>query len=224
MTPPAIVASALAAGVEIVAIADHNAAGNVKAVTQAAAGVGLLVVAGLELTTVEECHILGLFESPDLAMAAAAAVQADLPAADEAYFARFGSQDLLDATANVLARERRMLAQASRLKLEQAVELIHRLGGLAVASHVDRPSNSVVSQLGFIPADAGLDGVEVSTFASCERTVELEKQGFVVIRSSDAHFLEDVGSARTMFRMNDASFAELKLAFRAEQGRRVAVA
>ncbi|MCX5758981.1 MAG: PHP domain-containing protein, partial [Candidatus Hydrogenedentes bacterium] len=69
MTPPAIVAAALEQGLDMIAICDHNSAGNAAAV-QAAAGDALAVIAGMEITTAEEAHVLGLF--PDAASAEAA--------------------------------------------------------------------------------------------------------------------------------------------------------
>ncbi|MCX5684822.1 MAG: PHP domain-containing protein, partial [Planctomycetota bacterium] len=78
MTPPAIVRAAVAKGLGMIAICDHNSAGNVRA-TQEAAGGRLSVLAGMEVTTAEEVHVLGLF--PDAASAASAAdeVLATLP-------------------------------------------------------------------------------------------------------------------------------------------------
>ena len=165
MTPPAIVAAATKAGLDIIAISDHNTAGNVAAVQQAAkaAGNGLTVLPGMEITSAEEAHVLGLF--PDLAAAedAAAELRALLPPADSDYYAHFGEQPLLDSSRpHRLGIETAALSAAASLDLTETVELIHRLGGLAIAAHVDRKAFSVLSQLGFFPADAGFDGVEVS--------------------------------------------------------------
>ena len=56
MTPPAIVARALAEGLEMIAVCDHNSAANAAAV-QAAAGARLTVLAGMEVTSAE-AHLL----------------------------------------------------------------------------------------------------------------------------------------------------------------------
>jgi predicted metal-dependent phosphoesterase TrpH len=60
MSPPAIVDAALAAGLDMIAVCDHNAAGNTRAVGEAA-GARLAVISGIEITTVEEVHVIGLF-------------------------------------------------------------------------------------------------------------------------------------------------------------------
>ena len=77
MTPPAIVETALAEGLAMIAVCDHNSARNVAAV-QEAAGERLAVLAGMEITTAEECHVVGLFPDAAAAQAAGAEVGATL--------------------------------------------------------------------------------------------------------------------------------------------------
>ena len=61
MTPRNIIRHAQAAGIDIVAITDHNAGDNVAAALRAAAGTGVAVLPGMELQTREEVHLLALF-------------------------------------------------------------------------------------------------------------------------------------------------------------------
>lgn len=224
MTPPAIVQAARRSGLAMIAVCDHNAAGNAAAV-QAAAGDGLSVLAGMEVTTAEEVHVLGLFPNADAALAAADEVQHTLPVADNAYVARFGEQRLMDAAGTVVGRETRMLALASMLDLTTTVRLIHRHGGVAVAAHINRPSFSVLSQLGVFPTNAGFDAIEVFTPAGMPaRAADFAGYGLPVICSSDSHFPTDIGSTRTTFRMKAPTFEELVLALRGVGRRGVACA
>ena len=221
MTPPAIVRSAIEAGLTMIAICDHNAAANGRPTQLAAAErTGLAVLCGMEITTAEEAHVLGLFPDADAAEAAQREVQASLPdrpAGDES----FGQQWSMDESGNVLAKEGKMLSAATKLTLEQTVELVHRLAGLAIASHVDRPVFSVISQLGMIPASAGLDAVEVSgVHAHDDRAKKIDAIGLPAITSSDSHFLSDVGFARTELWMEQPTLAELRLALAGAGGRR----
>ncbi len=221
MTPPAIVQAALDSGLAMIAICDHNSAGNTAA-TQAAAGDRLCALAGMELTTAEEVHVLGLFPDAARASAAAAEVVATLPQADAAYYERFGPQQLMGADGRVLGFERRMLAVASTFELSAAIALIHRHDGVAVAAHVNRPSFSVVSQLGMFPPDAGFDAIEVfSAPGFPSRAAEFAGHGLAVLSSSDSHFLGDVGSACSVFEMRAPTFEELRLAMRGADGRAV---
>jgi predicted metal-dependent phosphoesterase TrpH len=226
MTPPAIVAAATKAGLDMIAISDHNTAGNIAAVQEAAkaAGEGLTVLPGMEITSAEEAHVLGLF--PDLAAAegAAAELRALLPPADSDYYTFFGGQPLLAATGCPVGTEPTALSAAAPLDLTETVDLIHSLGGLAIAAHVDRRSFSVLSQLGFFPAQAGFDGVEVSrrVAAGSPRLEEYSALGLPMIGSSDSHFLEEIGTAATELRLAEPRFAELTLAFAGAEGRSVA--
>jgi PHP family Zn ribbon phosphoesterase len=225
MTPPAIVAAATRAGLDVIAISDHNTAGNVAAVQQAAkdAGNGLTVFPGMEITSAEEAHVLGVFPDLEAAEGAAAELRTLLPQADCDYYAYFGEQTLLAATGRTVGAETAALAGASPMDLTSTVEFIHRLGGLAIAAHVDRKAFSVYSQLGFFPAEAGFDGVEVSRHvpADSPRIDEYSALGLPLVGCSDSHFLEDIGTATCHLRMAEPRFSELALAFAGEQGRSV---
>jgi predicted metal-dependent phosphoesterase TrpH len=226
MTPPVIVAAAADAGLDVIAISDHNTAGNVAAVQQAAkvAGNCLTVLPGMEITSAEEAHVLGLF--PDLAAAesAAAELRGLLPSADSNYYAHFGTQPLLNAAGQQVGVETAALSAAASLDLTATVRFIHSLGGLAIAAHVDRKAFSVLSQLGFFPADAGFDAVEVwrRMPAHPSSIEELSDLGLPLITSSDSHFPEDIGSAATELRLAEPVFAELTLAFAGAQDRSIA--
>lgn len=222
MTPPAIVEAALEAGLDMIAICDHNSARNVAAV-QEAAGDRLVVLAGMEVTSVEEVHVVGLFPDAASAEAAADEVRALLPAADANYYAFFGEQQVLCADGTPRGGETVALAVASTLDLNDTVGLIKRHGGLALAAHIDRRAFGVLSQLGWFPEDAGFDGVEVSKHmaADAPRWEEFRGFGLPITGSSDSHYLHEIGAARTVLTLEEPTFAEVVLAFANSEGRRV---
>jgi PHP family Zn ribbon phosphoesterase len=229
MTPPVIVAVALAEGLQMIAVCDHNTAGNAAAVQAAAAtaehvaGERLTVLAGMEITTAEECHVVALFPDAGAAQAAGAEVGAGLPPAGDAYGRSFGEQLLLTTDGDDAGREQLALAMATPLSVSQAVALVHRHGGLALAAHIDRRSFGVIGQLGFFPADAGFDAVELSRHVPAGSVAEDAYRGHAlpIVRSSDAHYPADIGAARTALTLDEPSFAELALALRGEAGRSV---
>ncbi len=165
--PRRIVERALEAGLDIVAVTDHNTAENVAATVRAAKGTRLTVLPGMEIASAEEVHVLGLFETVDDILPVQDEVFRGLPDVPAgAAFVR--DQVIVDAEDGVTGFSPRFLMAATRLDVRGVVELIHRRGGLAIAAHIDRPSFSVVSQLGFVPPDLELDALEVSplmTFA-----------------------------------------------------------
>src|SRR5258707_7702315 len=65
MTPQAIVDLAIAENLQVIAITDHNVIGNVRAAIEHAAGKNILVVPGIELSTVDG-HLLIYCPTPDL--------------------------------------------------------------------------------------------------------------------------------------------------------------
>ena len=81
MTPATVAGLSALAGLDIIAICDHNTAGNVQAVQQAAAALapGLLVIPGIELTCAEELHMVCLFPTAEAAEAAGEEIYAALP-------------------------------------------------------------------------------------------------------------------------------------------------
>jgi len=220
MTPPGIVDAALAEGLCMIAVCDHNSARNAAAV-QAAAGERLAVIAGMEITTLEECHVVGLFPDARAAEAAGAEIGATLPRIDDAYEAFFGEQRLVDAAGGDAGRETLALATATPLAVDAVVDLVHRHGGIAVAAHIDRASFGVIGQLGLFPVDAGFDAVELSRHVppGSEREAEFAVHGLPVLHSSDAHYRSDVGAVRTAIRCRQPDFRELLLAVHGLEGR-----
>jgi len=226
MTPPAIVAAAIECQLDIIAICDHNTAGNVAAVQEAArtASAPLTVIPGIEVTTREEVHVLGLFASVESALAVGEAARQTLPAVTE-ISKRFGDQYLFDASGEVVGEEGKMLSTATSYTLEQTVGLIKGNGGFAIASHVDRPSHSVMSQLGLFPAEVDFDGIEISWVGvQLGRDSQFEWLNLPMTTSSDSHFLSEIGSGFLSITLKEPSFGELMSAIQQMQGKRCFVA
>ena len=62
MTPVNVVAYAKLNGLDMVAISDHNAIGNVEVALKAGEAFGITVVPAIEVQTLEDIHILCLFK------------------------------------------------------------------------------------------------------------------------------------------------------------------
>jgi predicted metal-dependent phosphoesterase TrpH len=214
MQATAIVQQARKMGLDMIGICDHNSAENVAAVMKAGLREGLSVIAGMEITSREEAHILGLFETESGLMQMQAVVYENLPG--ENYEESFGPQTVVDEWDNVVGANHRLLIGATNLTVEQVVDVIHQQSGLAIASHVDRERFSLIGQLGFIPKGLSLDAVEVSRLSSIN-----QEYGYPVVTSSDAHFLEDIGCNYTYFMIEDLSVSEIRKALHNEMGRSI---
>jgi len=222
MSPRAVVEGALAAGLDLIAVTDHNTTENAAAVTGAAAGTGLAVLPGIELTTAEEVHILGLFDAgADLGPFQAEVFRnlPDLPSKQK--FVE--DQVLVDAEDYVTGFSPRCLFGATLFPVREAVELIHAHGGLAIASHIDREAFSLVSQLGFIPPGLGLEAVEVSPHADAAAARETlgVDAGLPIVRFSDAHKPDEIGAAATDLLIASPTLAEIRMALAGQAGRKV---
>lgn len=222
MTPPRIVREALSQGLAMIAVCDHNTCDNAEAVARAGGG-QLAVIAGMEITTAEEVHVLGLFPGLEAARKAMQRVQAGLPA--WAPPRGCTQQRLLDEEGRILGYESHLLAGSSGLALSEAVAMIRALGGLAVASHVDRKSFSVIGQLGFLPPEVRFDALEISAAGAARgRAADFQAAGLPLLSSSDGHCPEEVGAGCTLLEAEEPSFAELALALRGHGGRRCGIA
>ncbi len=214
MQAAAIIEQAKKVGLDMIGICDHNSAENVRAMMKAGERQGLAVIPGVEVTSREEVHILGLFSTEEDLMNLQDIIYENLPGQNDEE--AFGPQLVIDEYDNVVSKNSRLLIGATTLTLEQVIDAIHQFAGLAVASHVDRQRFSLIGQLGFIPNGLKLDAVEVSKPSSAG-----QEYGYPVVTSSDAHFLEDIGKNSTCFMVEEASIQEISKALRCELGRMV---
>lgn len=192
MSPCAIVARAREAGLDALALTDHNSARNTPALADCCRAAGLACLFGLEVTTAEEVHTLALFDTLEQAAAMTEWVYASLPKRVNQPEI-FGDQPVVLADETIVELEWRLLAGASRHPLREVGRQIHELGGLFLACHVDRPVNSVYSQLGVLAGDEGFDAMELSRHADAAQW-RGRTAPHTLLRSSDAHYLEDIGS------------------------------
>jgi len=214
MVPTAIVKQAKSIGLDAIAICDHNSAENVGAVLRAGERENLAIIPGMEVTTREEVHILGLFGDEKQVMRLQERVYENLAGENDPDV--FGFQVVVDEFDNVVDCTPKLLIGATSFSLEETVRAIHDCGGLAIAAHIDRERFGLVGQLGFIPEGLPLDGVELSPYAPFDSWGDLP-----VVRSSDAHSLNDIGKTSTCFRIEQVTLSEIAMAFRGEHGRMV---
>ena len=161
MHPKALVEKAVAAGLDILAICDHNSSENVSYVINAARGKNLKIFPGMEITTSEEVHFLALFDSlTDLARLQEIVYQHLAGKNDED---RFGVQAIVNENGEVEGLNDKLLIGATDIPLNDLLNHVHEQNGLAVASHIDRESFSVLSQLGFIDESINFDALEISS-------------------------------------------------------------
>jgi hypothetical protein len=169
------------------------------------------------VTSREEVHILALFDKGSRLRSLQQIIYRNLPGTNDERL--YGDQVVVNEDDEVIRFNRKLLIGAAEMAIHEVVDLIHRLKGVAIASHVDRQGFGIIGQLGFIPADLSLDAVEI-TDRSRRESLAIGRDIPVVV-SSDAHFLEDVGKAHTSFLLEAITVEELRKSFRSEEGRRI---
>jgi hypothetical protein len=223
MSPRDVVRRSREAGLDLIAVCDHNSCENAGAAMREGRRAGVAVLPGMEVCSREEVHILALFDLLEQALAMQAFVYAGLAGENQPEL--FGFQVVANEENEVLGENPRLLIGATAYSLEEIVHRTHALGGLSISCHVDRPANGIINQLGFIPPDLKLDGVEVSYRIPLGQARERCPLigALPCITSSDAHFLKDIGRAATVLEMAAPSLCEIGRALRAEMGRGVVV-
>jgi len=223
MSPKKIVQQSLEVGLDLIALCDHNSAENAAATMREGNRQGLQVLPGMEICSKEEVHILALFDELEPALEMQAYVYANLPGENKTEV--FGFQVIANEQDEVIGENPRLLIGATRLGLHDIVDKTHVLGGINISCHVDRPAYGIINQLGFIPEDLKLDGLEVSyriKLAEAAQTIP-GAGNFSCVTASDAHFLNDIGKACTVFELAEPSLAEIRLALARKKGRRILV-
>ncbi|MDR3565324.1 MAG: PHP domain-containing protein [Negativicutes bacterium] len=225
MTPRNIVWHAAQHGIDIVAITDHNACDNVQAAMVAAKGSNVTILPAMEVETKEEIHLIILFEKMRQLREWEGIVKSHMSGrlnnAD-----KFGGQFVVDAEDNLIAVKEEMLLTSLTLGLSEIAARAAAAGGLCIASHIDRPVYSVLSQLGFIPPGIDLAALEISPRTNRQDIVRKMPAlaAWPIVTSSDAHTIEDfIGGPKTVFNMEEPTLAEIRQALRSENQRGVVV-
>lgn len=222
MTPHHIVMRAAQYGVDAVAITDHNASANAAAAVEAAKNYGVKVFPGMEVECREEAHIVVLFDTLEQLAAWQKIVDANMSGLKN-NAERFGAQFIVDDDDNFIAEEERMLLGPLKLPAAEVIQKVNAMGGMAIAAHVDRPSYSLLMQLGFLPSDMGLAAAEISSAGIRElkeQKLKLALGGLNYVTDSDAHMMDSfINGPKNLITVKSLTVAELKLALAAEDGR-----
>lgn len=208
MTPANIAGVGTLAGLNIMALTDHNTAKNCPAFFKAAKKNGIIPIAGMELTTAEDIHVVCLFEQLEEA----------LEFSDEVEKHRmliknrtdiFGEQLVVDEFDNLIGVEENLLSNATDISYDDVPEFVKKFNGICYPAHIDRQTNGVIYTLGTFP--------EIPFFG-CAELHDGEKQqeltekypvlkGKKIIIGSDAHYLWDIRDKAAYFEIDDEPYS-----------------
>jgi len=190
MTPANIVGMASIKNLDVIAVTDHNSCRNCAAVMNLAEQNNIIVIPGMELCTMEEVHILCLFLKLEDALRFEEYVYSKLlkiPNNEKI----FGKQQIVDENDNIIGSEPYLLINATEISFDNLEKLMQEYGGISIPAHIDKNSNSLLSNLGFIPPDSKFLCAEIKdrnkTEELCRKNPYLTHCN--IITNSDAHSL-----------------------------------
>ena len=223
MIPPLIVQTALEKNIELIAITDHNASANVRAVQKAAKGTQLTVLPGMEVQSREDVHLLTIFET----IAALEVWQAEVDRAlpdlpNQPDF--FGEQFVVDETGEFIRNEPRLLLTSTSFSIDEIFTRVKSLGGLVIPAHVERTTYGLLPTVGLISEGWQLLALEISRHSTPEKAAAAfpAVRGYTLIQGGDVHQLDSF-LGTTVFTIASPTLMELHMAFHHMDGRDVCI-
>lgn len=212
MTPANIAGMASLNGLNIVALTDHNTSKNCPAFFAHAKKYGIVPVAGMELTSAEDIHVICLFPTLEAALDFDKFVderRIKIPNKKEI----FGNQFVTDENDEVVYEEPDLLINATTIDLESAYREVTKRGGACYPAHVDRESGGMIAVLGDLPDEPRYAAFELNDKASYEEYLakyeKLRDKRYIV--SSDAHYLWKIAAAENVIELDDEPYSSQKV-------------
>jgi PHP family Zn ribbon phosphoesterase len=192
-----IVEAALGAGLDAIAVTDHNSVKCIEPVRSTADGTGLCVFPGVEITT-GNGHFLAIFEL-------------DTPVSNlEEFLDDIGIDKNGRGDAHTVATE----------KIDVILEKVKEYGGIAIAAHIDRwPSGFLETkdsrkQKQEIHENEYLDGLEITIPKNRKEWKNGRMRGFPMkracIQGSDAHNPTEIGRRPVYIKMENTGLEGIK--------------
>ena len=208
MTPNNIAGMAAIKGLQIIALTDHNSCKNCPAFFDACKKNGIIPIAGAEVTTAEDVHMICLFPSLEDAMNFDSALERyRIPFKNDSEV--YGEQLILDSNDGIIGVEENLLVNATLLDIDSLYSFVGDFNALIYPAHIDREANGIVSVLGTLPQEPDFSSYEFHFFDK----VEEYKERFSILRqkpivvSSDAHFLWDINEADNAFEFSIENYS-----------------
>ena len=208
MTPNNIAGMAALAGLQIAALTDHNSCKNCPAFFAACKRYGVVPVAGMELTTAEDIHLICLFENLEAGMEFDRALSVHRVLIRNGPYI-CGELLFLDENDGVIGKEEYLLSNATNLSIEDAAGFARSYGAVVYPAHIDREGNGILAVLGILPEKPVFPAVE---FHDAEQVavIQTKHPGIVgknIVICSDAHYMADIPDAQNAVELADEPYS-----------------
>jgi predicted metal-dependent phosphoesterase TrpH len=173
---------------------DHNTVQHSILACKLSEDIPIRVIPGVELTSREEVHLLAYFPDIEALLKMEKEIDNYLPGKKNNSRV-FGNQLYYDLKGEIIGIDDTLRQVALNIGLDNLVDFVHSIEGIAIPAHIDKDRFSLLSQLGFLDREANFDAVEISKFKWRKRKFKLGDtwDGFPVIAGSDSHGVEDIG-------------------------------
>ena len=212
MTPNNMAGMASLKGLQIAALTDHNSSKNCPAFLAACEKNGIVGIAGMELTTSEEIHLVCLFEYLDAALGFSAEVEKHrFPIKNKPHI--FGEQLILDENDEKIGEEEFLLINATALDLETAVSLARNYGAFVMPAHIDKQANGIIGILGTFPETPAFSYAELSDASAADalKAAHPALDGCTFLSNSDAHYLWDIHEAEEFIELDGSDDSSVSM-------------
>lgn len=206
-TPNNIAGMASLNGVTLMALTDHNTSRNCPAFFKAARRYGIVPIAGMELTTAEDIHVVCLFETLEEALSFNDMVDTRRIRVKNRPDI-FGDQLIMDENDEVIGHDEDLLINATTISLDEVPKLVRPYRGICYPAHIDRPANGCIEILGAFPHEVGFKIAEVHDRENIPEYVEkYGLEGLKILVSSDAHYLTDLREDNDFLEIDDEPYS-----------------
>ena len=210
MTPSNIIGMSYIKNLDVIAVTDHNTSRNCPAVLKLAQQYNIIAIPGMELCTQEEVHVLCFF-----------AELSDAMRFDEYVYTRlmkvpndervFGKQEIYNEEDQLVGTEPYLLINATNISFDELGALMREFNGVYIPAHLDKNSNSLLSNLGFISPDADFIAAELADISHLEelknRNPYLKQCN--IITNSDTHTLGAMNEAENFLECENRTAADV---------------
>ncbi len=159
MSPNNIVNMSIIKELDAIALTDHNGIGNVRVTVEIGKKMGLIVIPGIEIQTVEDVHVVALFKTVEAIEAFYNEIKTErllIKNKPE----RFGHQMIFNEEDEVIGYEENYLITPFNLNINEVIVIAKKYEGLIFPAHINRNSFSIIKSLGFIDKELDVENIE----------------------------------------------------------------
>ena len=201
-TPNNLAGMAAVSGLDLIALTDHNSTKNCPAFFEAARRYNIIPIAGMELTTAEDIHMVCLFRTLDNAMRFGEMVdERRMPIKNRPDI--FGDQLILDGEDNKIGEEKNLLSVATDISVDSLPDIIKDYCGICYPAHIDRDANGIIAVLGTLPPTPRFNVFELRDASNIQKYDERYGIGDrIKLINSDSHYLGTISDKVNYLELN----------------------